>query len=98
MIYNPDLNRFPIENETIYIKDIDFDMMDYFCRTNKRVQVTLNSDETIFCSVGNFYNDIIFHGDLPENITHTHYSIQIKEFKTIKVVDQITMECNKKIS
>lgn len=78
---------YPSDGE-IYPKDIDYDMMDYLSRTNKKVLVTLKNGDKIKCSVGKFYGDIIFHGDLPKDIQNSHYSVQKKAFEKIEIINE----------
>lgn len=77
----------PNDGEVIDINDIDYDMMDFFSRTNKKLLVTMNDGEKIKSSVGKFYNDLIFFGDFPKNIQHSDYSIQKKSFKKVQIIE-----------
>ena len=73
--------------EIIEVKNIDYDTMDYLNRTNKKIIVTMLDGNEIQASVGKFYNDLIFHGKFPNDIQHSHYSIQKKSIKSIKITN-----------
>jgi hypothetical protein len=77
---------YPGVGEIVYPKDIDYDMMSYFSRTNRELVVTLKNGDKIQSAAGPFYNDIIFHGKFPENIRYRHYSIQIRAFDNVEIV------------
>lgn len=81
-----DGGQFPSEGEIVEIKDIDYDMMSYFSRTNKKLLVTLQNGDKVKSTVGKFYGDLIFSGDFPENLKHTHYSIQKKSFLQVEII------------
>jgi hypothetical protein len=61
-------DEYPYIGDVININDIDYDMMDYFSRTNRKLLVTMKSGEEIETSVGKFYNDLVFHGKFPSNL------------------------------
>ena len=82
-----DGGQFPSEGEIVEIKDIDYDMMSYFSRTNKKLLVTLQNGDKVKSTVGKFYGDLIFSGDFPENLKHTHYSIQKKSFLQVEIIE-----------
>jgi DNA polymerase III sliding clamp (beta) subunit (PCNA family) len=86
--YYTDKSRFPNEGEIILPKDVDYDMMSFFYRTNKKLSITLKNGEKVKSSVGKFYNDLIFHGEnLPKKIEYSNYTLQLKEFEKIKLID-----------
>ena len=60
--------QYPSIGEVINIKDIDFNMMEYFNRTNRVLFVTMVNGETINTSVGKCYNELVFHGKFPTNL------------------------------
>jgi hypothetical protein len=61
-------NDYPTIGDTIKISDINYDMMDYFDRTNRKLLVIMNNGEELETSVGKFYNDLVFHGKFPSNL------------------------------
>lgn len=61
-------NEYPSIGDTINISDIDYDMMDYFDRANRKLLVTMNNGDELETSVGKFYNDLVFHGKFPSNL------------------------------
>jgi len=65
---------------------VDYDMMDFFSRWNKKLLITLKNGDKIQSSVGSFYNDLIFFGKFPESVKFTHYSLQIKHFDKIEIL------------
>jgi hypothetical protein len=77
---------FPSVGETIDVTDIDYDMMSYLSRTNKELIVTLKNGEKVESTVGPFHNDLIFHGEFPENIKDRDYKLQKKAFDNIQIV------------
>jgi hypothetical protein len=93
--YYIDKSRFPNEGEIVLPKDVDYDMMSFFDRTNKALLITLKNGKKVKASVGKFYNDIIFHGDLPKQIKNSHYNLQLKEFEKIEVIDSDKFAKNK---
>jgi hypothetical protein len=85
------VGEFPKEGEIILPKDIDYNMMDYLSRTNKKLLVTLKNGENVKSSVGKFYNNLIFHGKLPSNIEYSPYSIQKQQFEKVQILDSDEM-------
>jgi hypothetical protein len=85
-----DKTRFPNEGEIVLVKDVDSDMMSFFDRTNKKLLITLKNGKKVEASVGKFYNDIIFHGDFPEEIEYKDYTLQLKEFDKIEIVNKMS--------
>ncbi len=79
-------NSFPTINQLVKINDVDYEMMSFFSRTNKKLEITLKNGDKIMASVGEFYGDLIFHGKFPKSIEHSNYKSQLKEFRSIKVV------------
>jgi len=65
---------YPRIGDTISVKDIDYDLMDYFDRTNRKLLVTMNNGKTIETSVGKFNNDLVFHGNFPSNLDKKNIS------------------------
>jgi hypothetical protein len=61
-------NEYHNIGDTINISDIDYDIMSYFDRTNRKLLVTMNNGEEFETSVGKFYNDLVFHGKFPSNL------------------------------
>ena len=68
------LNEYPRIGDVVNINDINYDMMDYFSRTNRKLLVTMKSGEEIETSVGKFYNDLVFHGKFPSNLDKKNIS------------------------
>jgi hypothetical protein len=78
---------YPTVGQSIAPKDVDYDMMSYFSRTNRQLEIQLLDGKCVKASVGSFYNDLIFNAAFPnESTKHTHYSIQKKYFELIKIV------------
>jgi len=71
---------FPDVGETIKGSDIDYDMKDYFNRTNKKLIIT-TKDNKIHTggSVGKFYNDLIF-------IAKDKFDIPVKDILKVKIL------------
>ena len=71
---------FPDVGETIKGSDIDYDMKDYFNRTNKKLIIT-TKDNKIHTggSVGKFYNDLIF-------IAKDKFDIPIRDILKVKIL------------
>jgi hypothetical protein len=79
-------NDFPSVRDVLNIDDIDYDMMDYFNRTNKQLVVTMKSGEKIKSTVGKFYDNLIFFGEFPDNINYADYKLQKKSFDSVEIV------------
>ena len=63
-VYEDTLDEnFPGPGETIDAKDIDYDLMDYFARTNKKLLINTKTKKGIKGSVGKMYGDLVFNGD-----------------------------------
>ena len=78
--------EFPSIGDIIHPKDIDYDIMNYLMRTNKKLLVTLKNGEKIHSTVGKYYDDLIFHGKFPSKIADNNYTIQIKNFDKIEII------------
>ena len=77
----------PDVGDVIPIEEIEYDMMSYLSRTNRKLIITLKNGNKVKATVGKFFNDLIFHGkDLSENIKYSHYSIQKKYFDKLEIV------------
>ena len=78
-----DLNEdFPGPGETVLAKDIDYDMLDYFNRTNKKLSIDTKTKKGIHGSVGKMYNDLVFNGD----------SINKKDIIQVKILESNVKE------
>ena len=78
-----DLNEnFPGPGETVLAKDIDYDMLDYFNRTNKKLSIDTKTKKGIHGSVGKMYNDLVFNGD----------SINKKDIVQVKILESNVKE------
>ena len=69
--------NFPGPGETVDAKDLDYDMLDYFNRTNKVLSIDTKSKKGIKGSVGKMYNDLVFNGD----------SIAKKDIVRVKILE-----------
>ena len=78
---------FPSVGEVLNVADIDYEMMNYFNRTNKKLIVTLKNGEKVKAAVGKFYNDLIFFGEFPENIANSDYQIQKKYIDSVEIMN-----------
>ena len=79
--------NFPGKGAIVLAKDIDSDMMDYFDRSNAKLEVTPTSGKKYSASVGTQFGDIFFFGDgAPDKAT---WSLQLKEIKSVKILGYI---------
>ena len=69
--------NFPGPGETVLAKDLDYDMLDYFNRTNKKLSIDTKTKKGIYGSVGKMYNDLVFNGD----------SINKKDIVQVKILE-----------
>ena len=69
--------RFPSRGETVDSKDLNYDMLDYFHRTNKKLLIDTKTQKGIEGGVGKMYGDFVFNGD----------SIQKKDIVSVKILD-----------
>lgn len=76
--------NFPGKGAVILAKDINDDMMDYFDRSNAKLEVTPISGKKYPASVGPIFGDIFFHGaGAPDKAT---WRLQLKEIKSVKIL------------
>ena len=76
--------NFPGKGAVVLAKDIDSKMMDYFDRTNVKLEVTPISGKKYSASVGPQFGDIFFHGvGAPDKAT---WQLQLKQIKSVKVL------------
>jgi hypothetical protein len=68
---------FPSRGETVDSKDLNYDMLDYFHRTNKKLLIDTKTQKGIEGGVGKMYGDFVFNGD----------SIQKKDIVSVKILD-----------
>lgn len=54
-----DFSRFPNVGEVVDAKDIDYPMMDYFKRTNRKLLITTKDNKSFTGSVGKFYDETV---------------------------------------
>ena len=74
----------PGKGAVVLAKDIDYNMMDYFDRTNVKLEVTPISGKKYSASVGPQFGDIFFHGDgAPDKAT---WRLQLKQIKSVKIL------------
>ena len=85
--YVPNSDSFPLKGQVVKAGDVDYDMVSYFARTNRKLVVTLKNGNKVSSTVGKFYNDLVFGGKFPIEIEFNPYAIQLKQFKSIKIVD-----------
>jgi hypothetical protein len=75
---------FPGKGAVVLAKDIDYKMMDYFDRTNVKLEVTPISGKKYSASVGPQFGDIFFHGvGAPDKAT---WKLQLKQIKSVKIL------------
>lgn len=79
-------NDFPEIGQTIKAADLDYDTVDYFSRTHRKLIVTLKTGEKVESTVGKLYKNPVFHGEFPKDIQNKDYSMQKKYFDTIEIV------------
>ena len=76
--------NFPGKGEVVSAKDIDSKMMDYFDRTNVKLEVTPISGKKYTASVGQQFGDIFFFGvGVPDKVT---WQLQLKQIKSVKIL------------
>ena len=76
--------NFPGKGAVVLAKDIDYDMMDYFDRTNVKLEVTPISGKKYSASVGQQFGDTFFLGaGAPDKAT---WKSQLKEIKSVKIL------------
>ena len=76
--------NFPGKGAVVLAKDINDDMMDYFDRSNAKLEVTPTSGKKYSASVGPQFGDIFFHGEgAPDKAT---WRLQLKEIKSVKIL------------
>jgi hypothetical protein len=74
----------PGKGAVVLAKDIDSKMMDYFDRTNVKLEVTPISGKKYSASVGQQFGDIFFFGvGAPDKAT---WQLQLKQIKSVKVL------------
>jgi len=69
--------HFPSAGEIVDSKDLDYDMLDYFHRTNKKLLIDTKTQKGIEGGVGKMYGDFVFNGD----------SINKKDIISVKILD-----------
>ena len=76
--------NFPGKGEVVSAKDIDSKMMDYFDRTNVKLEVTPIIGNKYNASVGQQFGDIFFFGvGVPDKST---WQLQLKQIKSVKIL------------
>ncbi len=74
----------PGKDAVVLAKDIDYNMMDYFDRTNVKLEVTPISGKMYSASVGKQFGDTFFFGDgAPDKAT---WKLQLKQIKSVKIL------------
>ena len=79
--------NFPGPGKTVDAKDLDYDMLDYFSRTNKILSIDTKSKKGIKGSVGKMHGDLVFNGD----------DIKLKDIVSVKILEG-TFNNNKEIA
>ena len=69
--------NFPGPGETVDAKDLDYDMLDYFSRTNKVLLIDTKSKKGIKGGVGKMHGDLVFNGD----------DIKLKDIVSVKILE-----------
>ena len=72
----PASDEFPTVGDIVKIQDVDYDLMDYFKRTNRKLIYTLTNGKKVKGSVGKFFNDIVFFPD----------DVKKEDIKSIKII------------
>ncbi len=76
--------NFPGKGAIVSAKDIDYKMMDYFDRTNVKLEVTPISGKKYSASVGQQFGDTLFFGaGVPNKST---WQLQLKQIKSVKIL------------
>jgi hypothetical protein len=74
----------PSKGAVVSAKDIDMDIMDYFDRTNVKLEVTPINGKKYSASVGKQFGDTLFFGvGAPDKAT---WQLQLKQIKSVKVL------------
>jgi hypothetical protein len=73
--------NFPGPGETVNAKDLDYDMLDYFNRTNKMLSIDTKTKKGIKGSVGKMFGDLVFNGD----------SINKKDIVCVKILEDVAI-------
>jgi hypothetical protein len=73
--------NFPGPGETVNAKDLDYDMLDYFNRTNKMLSIDTKTKKGIKGSVGKMFGDLVFNGD----------SINKKDIVRVKILEDVAI-------
>jgi len=77
---------FPGPGAIVKSKDLDYDMLDYFSRTNKKLLITTKTKKNIKGSVGKMFNRLVFNGD----------DISIDDILSVKIVESSKIDKMKK--
>jgi hypothetical protein len=72
-------NHFPGPGQTIDVKDLDYDMLDYLHRMSKKLLIDTKTKKGIKGGVGKMYGDFIFNGD----------TINKKDILRVKIVESL---------
>jgi hypothetical protein len=76
--------NFPGKSAIVSANDIDDKMMDYFDRTNVKLEVTAISGKKYSASVGPQFGELFFHGNgAPNKAT---WQLQLKQIKSVKIL------------
>jgi hypothetical protein len=76
--------NFPTKGATVSAKDIDDAMMNYFDRSNAKLEVTPISGKKYSASVGPQFGDIFFSGvGAPDKAS---WQLQLKQIKSVKIL------------
>lgn len=59
---------YPGVGDVVKISDIDYDMMNYFNRTNRQLLVTLKNGKKVKSSVSKSYKDLVFTDKFPADL------------------------------
>ena len=74
----------PGKGAVVLAKDIDYNMMDYFDRTNVKLEVTPISGKKYSASVGQQFGDTLFFGvGAPDKAT---WQLQLKQIESVKIL------------
>ena len=74
--------NFPGPGETVDAKYLDYDMLDYFARTNKKLLINTKTKKGIKGSVGKMYGDLVFNGD----------DIRKKDIVSVEILESVVNE------
>lgn len=78
------MSDFPNINDVVLVKDINYNMVEYFDRVNVKLEVTLLDGQKHSASVGRCYNNLLFCSE--GTPFKDDYRLQLKEVESVKII------------